>query len=161
MEGIGLNNLANTSIVPDCSNMGDFLGSSDMITPSPVVLREILAKADFYNFQFFTRFMKEVLYELASLGKLYALSAATIAIELKDLRLTQYAVKRMAGLPGPSSFDLRTVKAIGLEVWWHLVTAFQKGMRDSYGITEEDGIVITCKDTAIPWKSIGDAMVLH
>jgi hypothetical protein len=107
LEGKGLDSLVGSTMgfYAGGKPLGSLMSSEDFATPSPIVLRHLLRLADFYDFPFFPRLMREILYELAAKGTAYALSAAAIAVDLRNLELARHAIKRMVGLPSPLVFD--------------------------------------------------------
>lgn len=125
LEGKGVKDLETSTMAfsTGVTSLGGLMSSEDDTTPSPIVLRHVLRLADFYDFPFFPRLMKEFLYELAAKGRVYALSAVAIAVDQRNLELVRHAIKRMEGLPSPLGFDRLTVQAIGLDAWWCLVWA--------------------------------------
>lgn len=151
---------------PDETSLGSLTSSEDATTPTPNVLRHVLRSADFYDFPFFPRLMKEILYELADKGTTYALSAASIAIDQRDSMMAKYAIKHMRGLPSPLAFDKLTVQAIGLDVWWCLVDAYRGTIADArttvqghYHQTHE--VAISWIGDSTQWASIANAIVFE
>lgn len=102
MLGFRLKALADVTLRYKAELFDSLMSSPDL--PSPSLLREVLRWADFYDFSFFPRLLAEILYEVATIGGCYALSALTIAIDLEDLRLAKYATKRLSCVPDPSDF---------------------------------------------------------
>lgn len=129
MEEKELKDLCDTSKAVPLEELASFLETEEPTIPSPIVLRRVLQTADFYDFPFFPRLMKSLLYQLSDLGAGFALSAATVAVlDLKDTRLAIHAVRNLLDLPKPISFDRDVVKAIGADVWWPLVRAYSEVM---------------------------------
>lgn len=144
LDGADLDTLTNTDLKMDDKWMrylGTYMGCHSAGVPSPSPLAEALILADFYDIPFFPRLMIEVLWQLARLGKFYALSSFTVATELGDLDLAKFAVKKMEGLPSPLLFDKDTAEAMGTGAYWCLVAAYSvaingndpHGYRRSYG----------------------------
>ncbi|KAG7531094.1 hypothetical protein FFLO_04588 [Filobasidium floriforme] len=169
LEGKGLNDLKEStmrfsSVGP---SLGSLMSSEDATTPSPIVLRHVLRSADFYDFPFFPRIMKEVLYELADKGTAYALSAAAMAIDQRDLKMARYAIKHMGGLPSPLAFDKLAVQAIGLDVWWCLVDAYRRTIADArtsvrvHYDTQTQEVAVPWSGDLTQWTSIANAIVFE
>lgn len=146
MDGHHLKALANENLRYKAELFDSLMSSPDL--PSPSLLREVLRWADFYDFPFFPRLLAEVLYEMATIGGCYALSALTIAIDLEDLKLAKYATRRLSCVPDPLPFGNNIAQIIGLDAWWCMVIAHRKA-----SVTPWTG----SKDQ---WKSIADQLVL-
>jgi hypothetical protein len=146
MQGHRLKILANDTLKYKAELFDSLMSSPDL--PSASLLREVLRWADFYDFPFFPRLLAEILYEMATIGGCYALSALTIAIDLEDLKLAKYATKRCSCVPDPSTFGKNIVHIIGLDAWWCMIIAQRKA-----SVTPWTGL-------ENQWKSIADRLVL-
>jgi hypothetical protein len=130
LEGLELSLLTDTHLNhwSMVTYLTEYMSSELPWIPCPKYLSEALELGDFYDISLFPRLMTEMLWKLARIGKFFALSSFTIAVQLRDLDLAKFAVKRMEGLPRPSLFPKGTAEAMGAGPWWCLVAAYERAI---------------------------------
>lgn len=90
-------------------------------------LRQALRLADSYDIPFFSRLLNDFIFshEFRTGGTANPLIAFALGIDLGNVQLARFAVKRMAPLGSPTMFNKLTARALGLDTWWCLVHAYR------------------------------------
>ena len=123
LEGTDVNDLA---AFPD--RWGELVTSFRQQEASPAVFRETLVMADFYGIHLYERLMAETLMQISRKGRLYALTAFVVAVEINNDSLAKMAVIQMDSLADMRYLGLPLAKEIG-------ILAIIPSVREIYGTT--------------------------